>query len=290
MTVVVPSSTPKLLSPGLLRKFRDATAAAYEAQQDARILWRLAELDRALGDLPAAGQAFAKYAQLHPETSETPKAKTFSDLLLGCGSGALPSIDGVVPFILVHELAPDEELVEIRRAIEERRDRFATATIGHNEQQRVDVNARAAVYVRADKDFRDLTRDFFWAKIRELAIVERLGLNPISETKEEVEAIAYASGGKYAMHRDNAPSVDNGRVLTVVWFIHDEPKGFSGGDLLLHDEPPLGKGFTRITPKRNSAIFFPSDCLHEVTPVDSTVGDVLASRMVLNGWFHKADT
>jgi SM-20-related protein len=150
------------------------------------------------------------------------------------------------------------------------------------------VNARAAVYIRADKEFRDMTREFFWKAIRERNVVERLGLASLSDSKEEVEAIAYTSGGKYVLHRDNSPSADNGRLLTVVWFIHDEPKGFSGGDLLLHDEPPEGTGFTRIVPQRNTAVFFPSHCLHEVTPVESTVADVLQSRMVLNGWFHAA--
>nr|WP_246302111.1 2OG-Fe(II) oxygenase [Granulicella arctica] len=132
-----------------------------------------------------------------------------------------------------------------------------------------------------------MTQGLLRETIRAQGVLERLGLESISETREEVEAIAYASGGKYAVHRDNAPKVDNGRVLTVVWFIHDEPKGFSGGDLLLHDEPPAGQGFTRIVPVRNSAVFFPSNCLHEVTPVESTVSDVLCSRMVLNGWFLK---
>jgi Rps23 Pro-64 3,4-dihydroxylase Tpa1-like proline 4-hydroxylase len=275
-----------MLSPGLLTKFRDATAAAYEAQKDSRILWRLAELNRALGDLKAAGEAFATYADLHPAE---PMARTLSSLMLGTGTSPVADVDGVVPFVLVRDLAPESELVKIRKAIEERRDRFATATVGHNEKQRVDVNARAAVYIRADDQFREMTRDFFWAKIRERQVIEKMGLPQLSETRDEVEAIAYASGGKYAVHRDNAPSVDNGRILTVVWFIHDVPKGFSGGDLLLHDEPPIGQGFTRIVPERNSAIFFPSDCLHEVTPVESTVDDVLASRMVLNGWFHKAE-
>ncbi len=273
-----------MLSPGLLGKFRDATAAAYEAQKDSRILWRLAELDRALGDLKAAGEAFATYADLHPEEIS---AKVMRDLMQGTTTTPVSDADGVVPFVLVHNLAPDEELVKIRKAIEDRRDRFAVATVGHNEKQRVDVNARAAVYVRADDQFREMTREFFWNHIRAQNVVERLGLELISEIKDEVEAIAYASGGKYTLHRDNAPSVDNGRVLTVVWFIHDEPKGFTGGDLLLHDEPPLGQGFTRIIPRRNCAVFFPSDRLHEVTPVESSAEDVLSSRVVLNGWFHK---
>jgi Rps23 Pro-64 3,4-dihydroxylase Tpa1-like proline 4-hydroxylase len=51
--------------------------------------------------------------------------------------------------------------------------------------------------------------------------------------------------------------------LTLVWYIHDEPKAFTGGDLLLHDDVgPDGANtagwFTRIVPVRNMALMFPS--------------------------------
>jgi Rps23 Pro-64 3,4-dihydroxylase Tpa1-like proline 4-hydroxylase len=284
--VTAGSPAQKMLSVALLQRFRDATSAAYEAQKDSSILWRLAEFDRALGNLPAAAEEFAAYAKLHPEQQ---KPKLLSELLAGTSEAPPPGIDGVVPFVLVPNLASEGDLIKVRQAIEERRDGFAEAKVRYNDEHRVDVNTRSALFFRGDAQFRELSGGFFQDAIRQNHVLTKLGLGAISETRVEVEAIAYTTGGKYTIHRDNGPGGDNGRRLTVVWFIHNEPKGFSGGDLLLHDEPPAGQGFTRIVPRRNSAVFFPSDKLHEVTPVESTVVDVLESRVVLNGWFHDAE-
>jgi Rps23 Pro-64 3,4-dihydroxylase Tpa1-like proline 4-hydroxylase len=282
------SPSQKMLSVGLLQRFRDATSAAYEAQKDSSILWRLAELDRALGNLPAAADGFKAYAKLYPNGY---KSNILSELMGKSSSApwADANIDGVAPFVVVEGLAPEEDLLMVRQAIEERRDGFAEAKVRYNDEHRVDVNTRSALFFRGDQQFRELSREFFRAAIRKHDVLQRLGLPSISDSREEVEAIAYTTGGKYTIHRDNGPGGDNGRRLTVVWFIHNEPKGFSGGDLLLHDEPPAGQGFTRVVPQRNTAVFFPSVCLHEVTPVESTVSDVLDSRVVLNGWFHRAE-
>jgi predicted 2-oxoglutarate/Fe(II)-dependent dioxygenase YbiX len=281
---VTVSVAPNVMPVSLLTRFRDATKAAYESQGDSQILWRLAELDRALGNLPAAAEEYGDFAKLQ----DTGKAHQLSGLMSGASGSPDGLEDGVVPFLLVKDLAPEAKLVEIRQALEERRQRFAEAKVRSEGVEYVDVNTRVALFVRADAEFQAMARGFFRRAIEDQNVLARLGVEPLSEVTEEVEAIAYASGGKYAIHRDRALTVDNGRRLTVVWFIHDEPKGFSGGDLLLHDEPPAGQGFTRIVPERNLAVFFPSHCLHEVTPVESTVEDVLCSRVVLNGWFHKA--
>jgi hypothetical protein len=268
----------------LLERFRGAMSAAYAAQGDTQILWRMAEMDRALGHLPEAAAGYTRYAALHPEKSN---AVQLAALMAGTSAGIAELEDGVAPFVLVRNLAPEGKLAEIRQALEDRRQKFAEAEVHTQAGDHVDVKVRIALFVRADDEFRMLTRGFFRDAIEGEKVLERLGIEPISDEKEEVEAIAYASGGKYRIHRDLALAVDNGRRLTAVWFIHDEPKGFSGGDLLLHDEPPAGQGFTRIVPERNMVVFFPSQFLHEVTPVESTEEDVLRSRVVLNGWFHK---
>ena len=64
---------------------------------------------------------------------------------------------------------------------------------------------------------------------------------------------------------------------------------FAGGDLLLHDAGRAGGGpagaFSRIDPLCDSIVFFPSDCLHEVTPVacGAGFGD---GRFTVNGWIR----
>ena len=69
---------------------------------------------------------------------------------------------------------------------------------------------------------------------------------------------------------------------------HRRPRRFSGGDLLLYDTDVDAKtghtgAFSRITPLRNGIIFFPSNCYHQVTPVQCETDDFEDARWVLNG-------
>ncbi|MFY7960935.1 MAG: 2OG-Fe(II) oxygenase, partial [Elsteraceae bacterium] len=77
------------------------------------------------------------------------------------------------------------------------------------------------------------------------------------------------------------------------YYLHRIPKRFSGGDLLLFDEPSPDQvrssmEFTRITPAENSLLLFPSVSLHAVTPVSLESEDRLDGRLTLNGWLHAA--
>ncbi len=268
----------------LLRRFRDATRSAYDTQGGSQILWRLAEMDRALGNLTEAAEEYATYAELEPGKAG---ALALSRLMAGTSTDTEGLENGVVPFVLVRDLAPESKLVEIRQALEDRRPRFKDAKVSNVDGQYVDPNIRVALFVQGDTAFHALIREWFLGAIEKQHLVERLGIEPITGGQEEIGAIAYASGGKYALHRDSDPRVAaSSRQMTAIWFVHDAPKAFTGGDLLLHDEPPQGQGFTRIVPERNSAIFFPSKYLHEVTPVESSVEDVLSGRVIVNAWFH----
>jgi len=55
------------------------------------------------------------------------------------------------------------------------------------------------------------------------------------------------------------PHTDMGVITIVTWF-HKEPKGFSGGDMILGGE-------IEVECKNNRSIIFPSSLNHEVTPI-----------------------
>ena len=65
-------------------------------------------------------------------------------------------------------------------------------------------------------------------------------------------------------------------------YFHRAPRPFVGGDLLLHDAGRAG-AFSRIEPLPGSIVFFPSGCLHEITPVacGAEFGD---GRFTVQGW------
>ena len=79
-----------------------------------------------------------------------------------------------------------------------------------------------------------------------------------------------------------------------MYFLHKEPRRFSGGELrifetrLVDDRPvPVDHGQT-IVPRQNTIVFFPSRHQHEVLPVRVPSGEFADSRFTVNGWIHRA--
>ena len=79
---------------------------------------------------------------------------------------------------------------------------------------------------------------------------------------QEVEAhfACYNAGEFYALHRDN-PQQKNGRLISTVYYLHEEWQEDWGGELRLQDK---NEQWHVIPPKPNRIAIFQSDLLHEV--------------------------
>jgi Rps23 Pro-64 3,4-dihydroxylase Tpa1-like proline 4-hydroxylase len=114
---------------------------------------------------------------------------------------------------------------------------------------------------------------------------------PVSQT--EVQLTATNNGEYFRMHTDSGSTPVQCRAITFVYFFHREPRGFGGGELLIHDTDSAGgqavpAGPYRVVhPLQNQIVFFPSDCLHEILPVDCRSGAFEDSRFTVNGWWHR---
>ena len=109
----------------------------------------------------------------------------------------------------------------------------------------------------------------------------------------EVQVSAYLAGGFYRPHRDGVDRWSNGpevRRINCLYYLHRQPRPFTGGDLLLHDGE-VASTFTRIEPLDNSIVLFPSRCVHEVTLVECDPGDFGAGRFTVNSfvWERRVD-
>ena len=79
---------------------------------------------------------------------------------------------------------------------------------------------------------------------------------------KEVEAhfACYNAGEYYALHRDN-PQKKNDRVISTVYYLHEDWQDDWGGELHLQDK---NEQWHTIQPKPNRIAMFQSDLLHEV--------------------------
>ena len=82
-----------------------------------------------------------------------------------------------------------------------------------------------------------------------------LGINDI-----EAHFACYNAGEFYALHRDN-PQGKNGRMISTVYYLHEQWQEDWGGQLHLQDK---NNQWHTIQPKPNRIAMFQSDLLHEV--------------------------
>lgn len=79
---------------------------------------------------------------------------------------------------------------------------------------------------------------------------------------QDIEAhfACYNAGEFYALHRDN-PQGKNGRVISTVYYLHEEWRSDWGGELRLEDKNHI---WHTLLPQPNRIVLFQSDLLHEV--------------------------
>ena len=119
-------------------------------------------------------------------------------------------------------------------------------------------------------------------------VLARLGMAGLDRYRIEMGMRVYPGGGFYRAHTDSPSGRHHPRPLSFVYFFHRRPRRFSGGDLLLYDTDVDtlscdSAAFSRIVPLRNSIVFFPSACWHQVCPVRCETDDFGDGRWAVNG-------
>jgi SM-20-related protein len=124
-------------------------------------------------------------------------------------------------------------------------------------------------------------------------VLEQLRIEEFSVSRTEVQITASNDGDFFRAHCDDAQARVASRRITFVYFFHNEPRQFEGGELRLYDarrkgERPLSAGrYQTIVPEQNQVVFFPCSLPHEITPVECPSRAFADSRFTLNGWLHK---
>lgn len=97
----------------------------------------------------------------------------------------------------------------------------------------------------------------------------------------ELYVHAYNDGTHFDAHSDAYGGGNWRRRLSCVYYLHCVPRRFEGGDLVIYD------GYGRpnaVEPEHNSAVFFPSNLIHEVLPVVCHSKAFEDSRFAINVW------
>ena len=95
----------------------------------------------------------------------------------------------------------------------------------------------------------------------------------------EAHFACYNAGEFYALHRDN-PQGKNGRMISTVYYLHEDWQDDWGGALHLQDKNDI---WHVLQPKPNRIALFQSDLLHEVL-------EAKHQRLSITGWLRSDST
>lgn len=117
-----------------------------------------------------------------------------------------------------------------------------------------------------------------------------LGLDLDNLNLNELQLTASNDGDFFKAHADSSEANEKvaSRQLTFVYYFHMEPKPYSGGDLVIYEDPygsHTGGRAEALPPRNNCLVAFPSAALHEVDMVHCPSGAFQDSRFTINGWY-----
>ena len=95
----------------------------------------------------------------------------------------------------------------------------------------------------------------------------------------EAHFACYNAGEFYALHRDN-PQGKNSRMISTVYYLHEDWQDDWGGELHLQDKNDI---WHVLHPKPNRIALFQSDLLHEVL-------EAKHQRLSITGWLRSDST
>ncbi|MBC7544209.1 MAG: 2OG-Fe(II) oxygenase [Candidatus Sericytochromatia bacterium] len=131
--------------------------------------------------------------------------------------------------------------------------------------------------------FRSLFQQVIAGALRD--VIVSLGMDHFDVCLFEAQLLAYQDGNHFTAHRDVGRDQLASRTLSFVYYFHQQPKRFSGGELVLFGRS-IDDVLQTVSPQDNAIVFFDSRRMHEVRPVQVPSGDFADGRFAVTGWLH----
>lgn len=245
----------------------------------------LAQLCRKQGALQEAADLCARLARRDPDDRNASYLHAIFS-----GSALPPAAEGPIaaPFVLLKHVLPPEVHQSLLPLVVGARDELAPAQVNAGE------------YKPGSRESLDLPNPLRWpvmkrfhGMLRKLlpTLLPRLNVPAFEAGNLEFKIRVYRDGHFFRTHQDasqNAADVVSHRKVSYVYFFHQVPRPFTGGDLLLFDTDVRADSyetasFTRVTPEDNAMVVFPSQYYHCVVPLKCRGDELTDSRFVVNG-------
>jgi len=167
---------------------------------------------------------------------------------------------------------------------------FNASSVGERteESQRIDATVRVSRVMRDFGELAPILQQRFQAFLPRM--LEGLRMAPFDPRPEcELELAAHGDGAFYKPHIDMRRGRTRDRVVSAVYYLHGQPKAFSGGGLRIfpNNMLPGDDAPVIVPPTHDSLLVFPSHVLHEVMPVSCPDVPFKDYRFAINCWVHR---
>lgn len=179
---------------------------------------------------------------------------------------------------VLESFLPAGELETLRSHIRARADDFEASRLGAGRSD-LDVRRSRVLYHLGAQGSEFLDR------VRAIVptVVAELGLAPLPIASIQLQATSTNDGEFFRPHLDNRHPATLRRWLSFTFFVHREPRRFTGGELRIAAGQHAAER-SSIAPLGNRIVLFPSGVLHEIAVVGCPSGAFDDSRLTLNGW------
>lgn len=251
-------------------------SAAIPLAERAQLALRYLELERDRGPLHPLTEALTPLHPERPHLHSAPDPASFAAPVLPVRYHLIPNF-----------LSATEHQTALITALDQR-DRFVGSSTTTNA---ADYRRSSVLYATFYPDLFELLRRRILKHLPQ--VTQALNLAPFLVSQVEMQLTAHNDGCFYKIHNDSGSPETATRLLTYVYYFHQDPKPYSGGALRIYETDPLGDAtlpsevYEDIVPENNSIIFFESRYKHEVLPVSCPSQQFEHSRFTLNGWLRQ---
>jgi Rps23 Pro-64 3,4-dihydroxylase Tpa1-like proline 4-hydroxylase len=219
---------------------------------------------------------------LIPNSNKTPFERSVLNFKLQRKSNGLAT----APIVIIDDFFSEPILRELLTFVLSQQENFVDAKVGISKKSFSPETRKTLCLFSIDK-YRDIFIDYFHANLASFCLA--LDLPNFSIKKIEVKITNHIDGGFFKAHQDNNSIVGKTeRIISWIYYFHQQPKKFEGGDLYAFDtdiekSEYQASAFTKITPQCNRLVAFPSSYYHAVSPISVPSGKFEDGRMAVAG-------
>jgi len=258
---------------------------------DAALLALQGDIARSRGDIGAARAAYVAAAAAGTD----PRHRFLASVL----SASVPETAAPVgtiwpgPFVRHRDFLPAPLQAELMEFALQNFERFAPARVTGDRWNTEKPIARSGRCMDVLAEFEASFGPHLATCVADVA--PRIQVPPFEHDGFELQMTRYGDGDFFISHRDveitDPGAPESRRRIAFVYYFSKRPRPFGGGDLLIYDSDRTSPAadpmkFTRVHPEDNSIALFPTQVLHEVTPVVCSSTEVEDGRLTINGWIH----